>query len=175
PWIVSPVYARCKSTCSSLTAGLRKALARSGLGASEYRVASFSFDPQETAAQLQTFRTHLDLPRTWLTLRAVDQADLARTLAALDFRTITTDDGEFQHPNLIAILTPDLRLAGYLFGVEFSPTEIADAVRRARTGAIVSRSRWPLFLVAAVGFGISSVVFLVLVMRRRRGSQQPEG
>jgi hypothetical protein len=104
-------------------------------------------------------------------LRAADGAALAATLRGLDFRTITTADGEFDHPNLIAVLTPDRRLASYLFGVGFSPTALARAVRDARTGVPeVARWRAPLFVFAVVGFAASAFVFFTLLGRRRHSS-----
>jgi hypothetical protein len=169
PWIVSPMYTRCPSTCSAVTAALRRALNESGLTTAEYRVISFSFDPQETDAGLREFRARLHLPPEWLTLRARDSRALERTLRSLDFRTITTDDGTFDHPNLVAILAADMRLAGYLLGVNVSPSELARAVRRARDG--VSAVDWwrpYLFLFAAVGFVASAVVFGVLLSRQKR-------
>jgi cytochrome oxidase Cu insertion factor (SCO1/SenC/PrrC family) len=167
PWIVSPMYTRCPNTCSALTTGLRRALERSGLSPSEYRIVSFSFDPAETDEGLRGFRAHMHLPASWLTLRAGDPRSLERTLRSLDFRTISTADGDFAHPNLVAVLAPDRRLAGYLFGVEFSPSALAAAVRRARNGVSpVDAWRPYLLFFAAVGFVGSAAVFGVLLLRR---------
>jgi cytochrome oxidase Cu insertion factor (SCO1/SenC/PrrC family) len=168
PWVVSPMYTRCLHTCSPITASLRSALEHSGLRASEYRVLSFSFDPNETAEGLRAFRSRLQLPEGWLTLRAADPAALARTLAALDFRTITLGDGAFDHPNLIVILAPDQRLAQYVFGVTFSAEQLATAVRRARAGVSLLAG-WEVyeFAAAAIGFLVSAFVFLSVWSRRR--------
>ena len=168
PWVVSPIYTRCLHTCSPITSSLRSALEQSGLQAAEYRVVSFSFDPNETPEGLRAFRSHLQLPAGWLTLRAADQAALTRTLKALDFRTITMGDGQFDHPNLIAILAPDQRLVEYLFGVTFSPTQLAAAVRRARSGVPFLAGWEPyLFATAAIGLLTSAFVFFSLLSRRR--------
>jgi cytochrome oxidase Cu insertion factor (SCO1/SenC/PrrC family) len=168
PWIVSPMYTRCPHTCSALTTALRRALDLSGLQATEYRVLSFSFDPRETGEGLRTFRDRLDIPPPWPTLRAGDAASLQRTLASLDFRTVARGDGEFDHPNLVAVLTPDLELAGYVFGVNFSPTELARTVRRARSGiSWIDRWQTAAFFVAAVGFVSSTLAFVFLWHRRR--------
>ncbi len=167
PWIVSPVYTRCPHTCSALTAGLRRALDRSGLSPSEYRILSFSFDPKETDERLRQFRARMHLPPSWLTLRARDPLSLQRTLRSLDFRTISTADGDFDHPNLVAVLAPDRRLASYLFGVNFSARSLAGAVRRARKGISPVDSWRPyLFFFAAVGFAGSAAVFGALLLRR---------
>lgn len=168
PWIVSPIYTRCRYTCLPITAALRSALRQSGLQASEYRVLSFSFDPNETAESLAGFRHQLQLPAEWLTLRAKERESLERTLRALDFRTITMGDGQFEHPNLIAFLTPDRRLAGYLLGVTFSPSQLAAAVRGARNG-VSPLAGWAgsVFAAAAIGLVASAFLFVTLLSKRR--------
>jgi len=173
PWIVSPMYTRCPHSCSAVTAGLRRALDRSGLSSSEYRIVSFSFDPKETDERLRQFRVRMQLPSSWLTLRAGDPLSLQRTLRRLDFRTISTADGDFDHPNLVAVLAPDRRLASYLFGTNFSARALASAVRRARQGVSPVDSWRPyLFFFATVGFVGSAAVFGVLLLRRTRTARQ---
>jgi cytochrome oxidase Cu insertion factor (SCO1/SenC/PrrC family) len=167
PWIVSPVYARCRSTCSPLTAALKRALAESG--AADARVVSFSFDPDERPEDLAAFRARLALPPRWLTLRATDGAALDAALATLDFRTIALADGQLDHPNLVVVLTPDMRLSEYLFGVDVTGRELAAALARARAGG-AGRGAWraTLFTLAALGFAASAFVFVSRMVRRRR-------
>jgi len=174
PWIVSPMYTRCPGTCSALTAEVRRALDQSGLAPTDYRIVSFSFDPHETADGLREFRDRMQLPSSWLTLRARTPAALERTLKSLDFRTITRGDGNFDHPNLVAVLAPDQRLAGYLFGIAFSPTELARAVRRARDGVSAADAWRPYaFLFAALGFlGSAWVLALLLAQRRKKTARR---
>jgi hypothetical protein len=168
PWILSPMYTRCPHTCSALTAGLRGALERSGLADSEYRVASFSFDPDETSEGLQEFRSKMHLPERWATLRAADESALDRLLDSLDFRTMRTADGEFQHPNLVAVLSADRAVAGFVFGVRPAPEDLARLVRDARAG-VSSGARWRtlLFFFAALGFVASTFAFCWLLVERR--------
>jgi len=169
PWVVSPIYTRCPHTCSAITTALKRALAESGLQPDSYRVLSFSFDPAETATGLRDFRVRMGLPPDWLTLRAGDGAALERTLRAIDFRTISTGGGGFDHPNLVAVLAPDMRLAGYVFGVSFAPDELGGVVRRARAGvSVLDRWRRVLFFFAVIGFAASGALFLWLWSRRRR-------
>ena len=168
PWIVSPMYTSCPHTCSAITNGLRSALGESGLAESEYRVLSFSFDPSETAESLRAFRHRMRLPVSWLTLRASDARGLAQLLDAMDFRTMQTADGDYQHPNLVAVLAPDRRLAGYAFGVKPSPTELSRLVRSARDGIAGSAGwRMLLFFFAAIGLLVSTFVFVWLLGERR--------
>jgi cytochrome oxidase Cu insertion factor (SCO1/SenC/PrrC family) len=169
PWVVSPMYTRCPHTCSAITTALKRALAESGLQPDAYRVLSFSFDPAETAQALQDFRARMALPPEWQTLRAGDVAALQRILTAIDFRTISTGDGGFDHPNLVAVLAPDMRLAAYVFGVNFAAEDLGTAVRSARAGgSVLDRWRPVLFFFAAVGFMASAALFLGLLSRRRR-------
>ena len=168
PWIVSPIYTRCPHTCSPLTTGLRTALEKSDLQGTEYRVVSFSFDPDETAEGLRAFRAKLQLPDTWLTVRAARPEALERVLASLDFRTIKNADGQYDHPNLVAILAPDLRLTEYLFGIRFVPTQLAAAVRRAPNGpSPLAGWHGYLFAVAGTGLMLSAFVFVSVLLRRR--------
>jgi protein SCO1/2 len=168
-WIVSPIYTRCPYTCSPITAALRSALQASGLQPSEYRVVSFSFDPDETGESLRAFRRALQLPDSWLTLRAREPRALERTLGSLDFRTIKLGDGQYAHPNLIAVLAPDMRLTEYIFGVSFSPTQLAAAVRAARNGGSWVRG-WHghLLVFSGTGLLVSAFVFFTLLLKRRR-------
>jgi cytochrome oxidase Cu insertion factor (SCO1/SenC/PrrC family) len=169
PWIVSPMYARCPTTCSVITAALKAALARSGLQPSEYRVLSFSFDPRETDASLAEFRARMQLPPEWVTLRASDPAALERTLRRLDFRTLELYGGRFEHPNLVAVLDPSRRVVDFVYGVNPSPSALARAAARARNGAsVLDRWRPYSFFFAAVGLLASSAVFHSLLRHRRR-------
>jgi cytochrome oxidase Cu insertion factor (SCO1/SenC/PrrC family) len=177
PWIISPMYTRCLGTCPAITASLRRALDQSGLAASEYRVLSFSFDPNETNDGLRQFRTRMRLPADWLVLRARDAPALERTLKNLDIRTITVGDGNFEHPNLVAVLAPDKRLVAYLFGVNFSAADLAGTVRRARAGvSAVDAWRPYIFAIAALGFCASGLLFVWLLSERRaRVRSHPQG
>jgi protein SCO1 len=159
PWIVSPIYTHCPTTCSVITTALKDALRQPGLG--DYRVLSFSFDPQETDASLAAFRERMRLPPDWVTLRAADPAALERTLRNLDFRTIQLDGDVFEHPNLIAVLDADQRVVAFLYGVRPSPAELARAVTRARNGTTALDPWRPyLFFFAAVGFAASAAAFI---------------
>jgi cytochrome oxidase Cu insertion factor (SCO1/SenC/PrrC family) len=168
-WIISPIFTRCQFTCVPITTALRSALRESGLRPTEYRVLSFSFDPEETSEGLQAFRTAIQLPADWLTLRAGSSGALERTLKSLDFRTIKMGDGQFAHPNLIVLLAPDMRLTEYIFGVTFSPTQLAAAVRAARTGGSWWRGGHSyLLVISTIGLLVSTFVFFTILLRRRR-------
>ena len=167
-WIVSPFYTRCPYTCSPITAALRAALQESCLQPSEYRVVSFSFDPNETGETLRAFRNAMQLPDGWLTVHAAVPSALERTLRSLDFRTMEIGDGQYAHPNLIAVLAPDMRLTEYIFGVTFSPTELAASVRAARSGGSLRRWYGYWLVLSGIGLLASAFVFFTLLLKRRR-------
>jgi cytochrome oxidase Cu insertion factor (SCO1/SenC/PrrC family) len=173
-WIVSPIYTRCPTTCSALTAALQAALRQSGLRSADYRVVSLSFDPEETDASLAEFRDRLRLPPEWITLRAADRAALERTLGTLDFRTMQLDGGAIEHPNLVAVLDGGRRVVAFVYGIPLSAAELTRAVTRARAGASPLDGWRPYaFLFAALGFIASAAVFIALLSRARRWSAAP--
>jgi cytochrome oxidase Cu insertion factor (SCO1/SenC/PrrC family) len=169
PWIVSPIYTRCRATCSPLTAVLKRVLGEAGLRPADYAVLSLSFDPDERAEDLAAFRERMALPAGWLTLRATDGAALDGALAALDFRTVALAGGQLDHPNLVAILTPDLRVSEYLLGLDLRAGQLVGALERARAGG-AGRRAWkgPLFAACVLGFVASAFVFAWSVLRLRR-------
>jgi len=170
-WIVSPIYTRCPFTCSPITAALKTALRESALAPSDYGVVSLSFDPRETGESLRAFRETLQLPTGWLTVRAATAEALERTLASMDFRTMAIGEGQYAHPNLLVVLTPEMRLNEYIFGVTFPPEQLAAAVRAARSGG-ASSYRWYGYVVvfSAVGLLLSAFVFFTLLLKRRANS-----
>jgi glutamate 5-kinase len=119
----------------------------------------------------------MQLPADWLVLRAGDAQALERTLKSLDFRTVTMEDGHFEHPNLVAVLAPDRRLVGYVFGVNFTAADLAGTVRHARAGvSAVDAWRPYIFAIAALGFCASGLLFVWLLSgRRARVRSNPEG
>jgi cytochrome oxidase Cu insertion factor (SCO1/SenC/PrrC family) len=169
PWIVSPIYTRCRATCSPLTGVLKRALIESGLGPRDYAVLSFSFDPEERADDLAAFRDRMALPPDWLTLRAMDAATLDAALTAIDFRTVALGGGQLDHPNAVAVLTADMRVSEYLLGLDLDGRRLAAALERARSGGAARPAwRWPLFTLAALGFVASAFAFVSRLVRLRR-------
>lgn len=169
PWIVSPIYTRCRSTCSPLTAVLKRALGDSGLGPRDYSVVSFSFDPDERAEELAAFRQRMALPPGWLTLHTTDPEALTAALTTLDFRTVALGGGQLDHPNAVAVLTADMRVSEYLLGLDLGGRQLAAALARARAGGARRPVwRWPLFTLAALGFVASAFVFVSRLVRLRR-------
>lgn len=122
PTIVVPLYTRCPVACPMIVAGLKRALAESSARPGTYRVVLFSFDPRDTPADLRQFRQRHHLPADWIVASAKEPA-IHELMDFIGFRYAQTGGG-FTHPNMIAIVTPDLKLAGVLNGTEYRAADI---------------------------------------------------
>jgi len=164
PVIVSPIFVSCPQTCSMITESLRDALAQIGEPGVGYEVLTISFDPADDAAAMRDYRGRMGLPPAWR-LATASAEDVDTLLAALDFR-VTPMEGGFAHPNLIAILSPDLTVSGYVHGVTYDAKEVRAALdHSARRSSLVTRFR-PFILLVAVA-GLLAVAWALFLTRRR--------
>jgi protein SCO1/2 len=170
PVIVSPIFVTCPHTCSMITESLRDALAKIGEPGVGYEVLTVTFDPADDAAALRAYRERMGLSPAWR-LATASAADIDTLLGALDFRVAPMEGGGFAHPNLVAILSPDLTVSGYVHGVAYDAEEIRAALNHsARRSSLVTRFR-PFILLVALG-GVLTVAWALFLTRRRRG---PDG
>src|SRR5262249_25588008 len=66
-----------------------------------------------------------------------DQAAIDRLTTAAGFRYVwDADTKQFAHPSGIIVLTPDGRLARYLFGIEYGPRDLRYAIVEASDGRV---------------------------------------
>lgn len=165
PLLISPIYTKCGATCPLITQSLKQAIAP--LTGYPYRLLSFDFDPQDGVAELQRFRQQQALPSSWLLATALPET-LHKLLAAIDFRTIQMQGGHFGHPNLLVVLSPQLQITGYLYGVNFTTAQLAAAIEM----AMDPQWRWlhlrPYILVIAVVGLVASFLALLWVLQRRQ-------
>jgi protein SCO1/2 len=164
PVVVSPIFTRCPHTCSMITESLRDALAEIGEPGVGYEVLTVSFDPADDAAALRAYRERLGLPQGWK-LATASAEDLDALLGALDFR-VEAMDGGFAHPNLVAVLSPDLTVSGYVHGIMYDAKEVRAALEHsAHRASLITRFR-PFILLVAVA-GALAVLWALFVTRRR--------
>lgn len=164
PLVISPIFTRCRHTCTMITSHLRDAAAPiDGLGG-EYNVLTISFDPGDTAVDLARYRERLELPGEWH-LAIAAATDLAPVLDALDFRFAPVDDG-FAHPNVVAVIDERGRISGYLNGLSLSEDELRHALTAAWAGdSLVWKYR---FWIAGVAVLSAMATALVVVITGRR-------
>lgn len=133
PTILSPVYTDCPSFCSAITANLKASLDELGSRAGEYNVVSVSFDTTDKTFNLSNFakRWKLDTER-WsvATGRGQDMLDLLRSI---DFEyEWNAKTREFEHPNVVIVLTPSGKISRYLYGIKPNSSDLKLAILEAR-------------------------------------------
>lgn len=142
PTIIVPVFYSCRNVCNMLLGGLARTLPQMRLTpGDDYRIVTFSFDPEETAELAahtkHTFltATQMDFPaEAWHFLTADQQTILRLTDAAGYFFYEENDD--FIHPTAIFVVAADGSIIRYLIGTSISPFDLTMALVEADEGRI---------------------------------------
>jgi protein SCO1/2 len=170
PIIVSPIFTSCPSTCSLITASLRDALAEIGEPGVGYEVLTVSFDPADGPAQLRAYRERLELPAGWR-LAVATPENLTALLDAIDFHYLSMEGGGFAHANVITIIDPEMKVAGYMHGVMYDPGELRKELERAVRGtSLVHKARPLLFVIGVLGVIVMTVVLVATGRKQRPAS-----
>lgn len=165
PVIISPIFTTCPHTCGMITESLRDALREIGEPGVGYEVLTVSFDPADDSAAMRAYRERMQLPPNWRMATArPDQ--LAALLGALDFTVTPMEGGGFAHPNLVAVLRPDLRVASYVHGVMFASADLSTALKDAADQASLVRRFRPVIVLASM-LAAGAVVWALLATRKR--------
>jgi protein SCO1/2 len=151
PVILSLFYYRCPTLCGLLLQGLVEGLRGLSLQlGQDYRLVTVSFDPRDQPEDARRKReavfTKLGRDASkpewaFLTSDGASSRALADRIGfhyAEDRRT-----GEYAHPAALVVLTPDHRIARYLYGVSFEPRELRMALVEAgqgKVGTLVDRA-----------------------------------
>jgi protein SCO1/2 len=201
PTILLLSYFGCDGTCPTMNVELAKVLDRVERFRTgrEYNVLTVSFDARDSAATLREFldKTNGQAPihDGWrhAVLKARAGEGVAERFAGqVGFRFFWSDGAKaFLHPNVIVFLTPEGRVARYLYGFRLDPKNVelalidadwgrianSTAVFDMMTGACFSfnyaegRYQWNLPLLAGIGsfvFGIAAMAWGGLAYHRRR-------
>ena len=144
PVVLSLVYYDCPMLCTQVLNGLVSALGVLSLDVGkDFEVVTVSFDPREkpplAAAKKASLLERYHRPGAaagWHFLTG-DQASITRLTKAVGFRYVW-DDGlkQFAHPTGIMVLTPQGKVARYLFGIEYGPRDLRLALVDAASGKI---------------------------------------
>jgi cytochrome oxidase Cu insertion factor (SCO1/SenC/PrrC family) len=169
PVVVSPIFTSCPHTCGMITESLRDALREIGEPGVGYEVLTVSFDPADDTAAMRAYRERLSLPSGWR-LATADAQNLATFLRAMDFNVTALPEGGFAHPNLLVILSSDLKVSSYVHGVAYESAALLAALEDAsRDASLIRRSRPFLLLVAAMG--VVAIVWALRATRRRENAR----
>jgi protein SCO1 len=144
PLVVALVYYECPMLCTMTLNGLVSAMNAISFDAGgEYEVVTVSFEPRETP-ELAAAKKASYLKRYarkggaegWHFLTG-DPADIGRLTQAVGFRyTWDETQRQYAHPSGIVVLTPDGRIARYLFGIEYAPKDLRFALVEASEGRV---------------------------------------
>jgi len=146
PVVLAFVYYDCPMLCLQVLNALASSLNVLSLDAGkDFEVVAVSFDPRETPAMAAAKKTialerytHATAPRGWHFLTG-DLASIQSLTHAAGFRYVWDEQTkQFAHPTGIIVLTPDGRLARYLFGLEYGPRDLRLALVEASEGRIGS-------------------------------------
>lgn len=109
----------------------------------DFTIVTVSFDPDETAARTRekAAETHAMLGKisvpeeAWPFLFGA-QPQIEKLADAVGFRYLSLGKNNFAHPAVIMILTPDGKVARYLYGLEQEPRDLKLALIEASDGKI---------------------------------------
>lgn len=132
PVLLAPVYYRCPMLCSQIlsgvVAGLRPLSLKPGR---DFEVVAISFDPADTSAEAELKRNHYTRsyssragPNGWHFLVG-SQAAISAVMQSIGFHYRWDPVNKmFVHASGIMVVTPEGRVARYLYGVEYEPKDL---------------------------------------------------
>jgi len=144
PVVLALVYHRCPMLCSMVLEGLVRGLSGTSLDVGEdFHVLVVSFDPADTPAEAASQKAQAlrrygrkGAEQGWHFLTGEPEAVEALT-RAVGFRySHDPATGEFAHAAGVVVLTPEGRVARYLFGVDFAPRDLRLSLVEASQGAV---------------------------------------
>ena len=146
PVILALVYYDCPVVCAIVMGKLTEAFQGIDFGiGQDYNVVFASIDPSETPGLASSVKGRYlasyargnggKTADGWAFLTS--PADSTRTLAgAVGWEYKPVADGEFSHPVCVFVLTPDGRIARYVYGVGYEPTTMRMALLEASEGKV---------------------------------------
>jgi protein SCO1/2 len=144
PVVLVFAYYDCPMLCTQVINGLASALNVLSLAPGrDFEIVTVSFNPADTPASAATKKA-VYLERyaregaagSWHFLSG-DRQSIDRLTRAAGFRYVwDAQTKQFAHPSGIIVLTPDGRLARYLFGIEYGPRDLRYAIVEASEGRV---------------------------------------
>jgi protein SCO1/2 len=205
PVVLLFAYYECPMLCTQVINGLASALGVLTLEpGKDFEVITISIDPRDTpatatakkAAYMQRYkRPGAEAAWHFLTFRPGDAVSIERLTEAAGFRYVWDEQTQqFAHPSGVIVLTPDGRLARYLFGIEYSPRDLRLGLVEASAGTVGSpvdalllycfhydpmTGRYGLVIMRAIRLAGAATVlalgsFIVVMLRRERTRHQAQ-
>ena len=146
PVVLALVYYRCPIVCDLVLQRLNEAMRGVDyLVGEDYRTVVVSFDPTETvsaaaeaqAVALATYgRPATEQVRDGYAFHVTDEQNALRLQQATGFNVKKLSNGEYSHPVALIVLTPDGRIARYLYGFDLPANAFRLALLEASAGSI---------------------------------------
>jgi len=167
PVVLLPIYTRCKTACIANTDQLKRVVAESSLDPTQVRIFLFSFDPSDTPAALTAYRKRENIPLNWF-VGTASQSNVDRLLESIGFQAAKAG-GEYMHTNLLVFLDPELRIAKWIYGTDYSARDLDSGLRVAagQSDWIGQHSQW-LYAVLLFGASVLCVVLCHYLLQLRR-------
>ena len=144
PVVLVFAYYDCPMLCTQVINGLSSALGVLSLKpGQDFEIVTVSFNPADTPASASAKKAmYLErykregAAESWHFLTG-DPPSIERLTKAAGFRYVwDATTKQFAHPSGIIVLTPDGRLARYLFGIEYGPRDLRYALVEASDGRV---------------------------------------
>jgi protein SCO1/2 len=202
PVVMLFAYYQCPMLCTQVINGLASALNVLTLQpGTDFEIVTVSFDPRDTPSTASAKKAHYierynrqGAADSWHFLTGT-QASIDRLTKAAGFRYVwDAFTNQFAHPSGVIVLTPDGRLARYLFGIEYGPRDLRLAIVEASSGRVGNAADAVLLYcyhydpmtgrygfvimramrVAGVGTVLALAGFIVIMLRRERSVSRAE-
>ena len=144
PVVLLFAYFDCPMLCTQVINGLSSALGVLSLEPGrDFEILTVSFNPRDTpesarankAIYIERYKRD-GAADSWHFLTG-DQAAIDRLTKAAGFKYAwDADTKQYAHPTGVMVLTPDGRLARYLFGIEYGPRDLRYAIVEASAGRV---------------------------------------
>jgi protein SCO1/2 len=144
PVVLVFAYYDCPMLCTQVINGLASALNVLSLQPGrDFEIVTVSFDPRDTPEHATAKKSHYieryqrpGAADAWHFLTG-DESSIKALTRAAGFRYVwDAPTSQFAHPSGVIVLTPDGRLARYLFGIEYGPRDLRYAIVEASEGRI---------------------------------------
>ena len=130
PIVLSFIYTRCTSACPMIIKGIKDALGSAGNNGA--RVLLIDFDLRDKPEDLTKFKERHRIPADWR-VALLKKEDLMRLAGFLDFKfRYDPETDMFAHPNVLVVLSPQLKVSGYMLGVRYDRGKLKKILSLAR-------------------------------------------
>ena len=131
--LLSFIYTKCSSACPLIVKSIKESLSK--VSYKKFQVVLIDFDLRDGLEDVERFAKNNNV-KDWA-VGLVEANDLDRLTKAVDFRFFYDEKTDmFAHPNVLIILTPDLRISSYILGVKYDPKKLDRMIYAALNGEI---------------------------------------